>query len=147
MKAPLPKSQRHILRIGRKPCRLDSHQTGSKEDDGVDQADNPLIPSHAINAELLRERQIGAIGTCLIPSLSSSADGAEGNGVPEHFGAVPLVIPFIDEGVALFRAQLRKELKGLRSASHEGGLAKELGMLGHVMRVGKGHGILDSACL
>jgi hypothetical protein len=85
---------------------MNGHETSSQEDDGVDQSNNPLILALTSNAKLLRERQVGAVGTRLIPSLSGGTDGAQGDGVPEHDRAMPLVIPLIDEGIALLLAQL-----------------------------------------
>lgn len=55
------------------------HQTSSEEDDGVDNTNNPIIARCLVNAELLGERQVSTIGTCLIPALGSSADGTETN--------------------------------------------------------------------
>lgn len=55
------------------------HQTGSEENDGVDDTNNPIISRRLVNAKLLGERQVSTIGTCLIPTLGSSADGTETN--------------------------------------------------------------------
>ena len=68
-----------------------SHQTGSQEYDRVDDTDNPLVPPWPVDAELFWKRQVGSIGTGLVPALSSSAHGAEGDRVPHHLRAMPFV--------------------------------------------------------
>ena len=59
-----------------------SHETGSQENDGIDDANNPLVAALASNSELLVELEVGAIGTSLIPSLSGGADGTQPDRVP-----------------------------------------------------------------
>lgn len=56
-------------------CRVYSHETCGQEDDGIDDANNPLIAAGASNAELIVELQVGAVGTSLIPALGGGADG------------------------------------------------------------------------
>jgi hypothetical protein len=50
-------------------------ETGRQEDDGVDDTDNPLVGSAVLDMELLGERQVGAVGSSLVPALGGGADG------------------------------------------------------------------------
>lgn len=109
------------------------HQTSCKEDDGVDKPNNPLIFSNAVNSKLLREGQIGTVGTCLIPSLSCGSDGAQADGIPQHGRAMPLVISFVDEGAALRILEHRKHFKPLWVPRHKSSAAEKLGMFCHVV--------------
>lgn len=134
------------LRVARQSPEFstgDSHQTGGQENDGVDDADDPFVQALAVDVELLRERQIGAVGTRLIPTLRRGTDGAQRNGIPQHRGAVPLVVPLVSQGFALGRIQLADRVKGLRVARDERGAPEEGGVLGHVVRLGEGTRIGD----
>ena len=48
-------------------------EASSQENDGVDQSNDPLVTTWSVNAELLGERQVGAIGSSLVPSGELSA--------------------------------------------------------------------------
>ena len=120
--------------------RIGLHESSSQEDDGVDDTDNPLVGTLSIDTKLLGERQIGTVGTSLIPALGSSTNGADTNGVPEHEGAVPLVITLVDQGSALILEQLRDVLKVLLVTGDQSSAAKEVSMLRHTVVLGVGTG-------
>lgn len=119
------------------------HETSCQEDDGIDETDNPLVSTGAIDAKLLGEREIGAVGAGLVPALRGSANGAEGDGVPEHEGAVPLVVPLVEEGGALVLEESREGLELFGLAGDDGGAAEQFGVLAHSVRFRKGSGIAD----
>jgi hypothetical protein len=120
-----------------------SHETGSQEDNGVDDAHDPFISTFTSNAEFLRERQIGSIGSRLVPSLRRGAHGAQSNRVPKHFGAVPFVIPLVYEGSALLFIEIIQHLESFAVTRDESCPTEERGVLGHAMRLSKGSGIDD----
>lgn len=135
MKAPL-----RVSVIVSNGGRRNLHETGSQEDDGVDQTNEPII---VLDAKLLGETQVGTVGTCLIPTLGGSADGAQRYRIPQHLGAVPLVVSLVGEGRLLLLVELGEvgELEGV--ARNEGGAAEEGGVLGHAFRLGEGVGVED----
>jgi hypothetical protein len=124
--------------------RVYSHKTGSQEDNGINDSHNPFIFPFSSNAEFLREGQIGAIGSSLIPPLRGGSHGAQRNRVPEHFGAMPFVIPLVDEGSTLLLIELAKHLEPFAVARDESGPPEECGVLSHPVRLGKDAGIVDS---
>lgn len=130
-------------------CSMDSdilrdlHETCREENNGVDNAHNPLIRTLSVNTKLLRKRQVGAIGTSLVPSLSGSSDGAEADRVPQHLGAVPLVISLICQRCALRFLKLRDRLEPVWVAGDEASPAEQVGVLTHPVGLGKDTGILD----
>lgn len=119
------------------------HETSSQEDDSVDNTDNPLIFSLSSDTKLLREGQVGAVGTSLVPTLGGSSDGAKGDGVPEHLGAVPLVLPLVDKGGALVLVQFGEGLESFGVAGDQSSSSEERGVLRHAVRLGEGPGIND----
>lgn len=60
-------------------CNRYSHEAGRQKDNRIDESNNPLILPFAVDMELFWERQVGAIGSSLIPSLGGGADGAQGD--------------------------------------------------------------------
>lgn len=119
------------------------HEAGREEDDGVDQPNDPFVSALAGNAKFLGKGQVGAIGTGLIPSLGRRPDGTEADRVPQHKGPMPLVVSLVLQGAALFLVEFRNHLEPLRIAGHQGGAAKERGVLRHAVCLGKGPGIAD----
>lgn len=130
MKAPL-----RLLAVVPIGTRNNVHETSSQENNGVDKTNNPLIANTFIlvKTELFRKREIGTVGTSLIPSLCRGSNGAQRDGVPEHLGAVPLVISLVLEGLALALGELFDHVESFRVTSDEGCAAEELGVLGHAV--------------
>lgn len=124
-------------------CEYNSHETGRQENDGVDNTDDPFIFAFAVDPESFREGQVGTVGTGLIPTLGGGSDGAQADRVPEHLGAMPLVILFVLEGVALVVLEFVDAGEVVRVAGDEGGATKEVCMLGHAVGLGERHGIED----
>jgi hypothetical protein len=118
--------------------------------DRVDQTDDPFSSTWSINAKCLGERQVGTVGSSLIPSchqlsftqsmvlltLSGCTHGTETDRVPKHFGSVPLVILFVLECRHLLGVQL-PDLGKVAISSYESRPAKEVAMLGQTMGFGK----------
>lgn len=125
------------------------HEACSEEDNGIDEANDPLISAFLINAELLREGQVGTIGSSLVPTLGCGSDGAQANRVPEHGWTVPLVIPFVYECLALagFKLSLAKHLKSLRITGDKSSAAEELSVLGHAVSLRPFPGVVDNISL
>lgn len=122
-----------------------TNETGSQENDGVDDTNDPFtLATHLVQTELLREGQVGTVGTSLIPTLSSGTDGANTNGVPEGLGAVPLVAVLVVEGGNLILeetfdpAVLAKLITGNQSSATE-----EVSVLGQVVLLSEDLGIND----
>lgn len=128
-----------------------TYETGSQEDDGIDDSHDPFISPFTINAKILREGQVGAVGSRLIPSLRGGSDGTQRDRVPEHERAVPLMVPLVCKRVALLVIDLAEHLESLGVPRDEGGAAEQTGVLGHAMRLGEslgiGHGLLRGAAL
>jgi hypothetical protein len=118
------------------------HKSSSEEDDGVDQTDNPLISSLAIDTQSLVEGQVSTVGTSLIPSLGSSTDGTKTNRVPQHLGAVPLVVPLVAEGGTLLGKQRLDELKLLGATCDKSATGKEVCIPSHAIGLGKEAGVV-----
>ena len=72
----------------------------------------------------LRKRQIGSVGTCLIPSLDSCTDRVEENRKVESFGMIPSMVPFASEGVEVFLIQFFDRFEFARALRHESTLSK-----------------------
>lgn len=100
------------------------HETRCQEDDSVDYSDDPLVPALTVDAEFLRERQVGAVGASLVPSLGGSSDRAKAHRVPEHLRAMPFVVFLVRERRALCFLELRDHLEPVRLACHETGAAE-----------------------
>jgi hypothetical protein len=133
-------------------------KTGGQEDDGVDETDNPLVLGTFVDTELLREGQVGAVGSSLnmsvvfwiengalsylVPTLSRGTDGAEGDGVPQHLGAVPLVIALVDQSIALIgRKGITKALETFGIACNQGCTSKERLVFGHAIGLSPSFGV------
>jgi len=120
-----------------------ANQTSSQENDGVDDADDPFISGHlgralgaaigklAVNVESLRERQVGTVGSGLVPALGCSTNGAETNGVPEHRGTVPLVVALVDQSITLVLLELREHLEALWITGNESCATEQIGTVLH----------------
>ena len=118
--------------------------------DGVDQTDDPFPTTWSINAKGLRERQVGTVGSSLIPSchqlsltqsmalltLSCCTHGTETDRVPKHLGSMPLVVLFVLKCRHLLGVQL-PDLGKVAISSHESRPTKEVAMLGQTMGFGK----------
>lgn len=128
-----------------------SHETCCQEDDGIHQAHDPFIFSLTSNAEFLRERQVGTVGSCLIPALCRSSDGTQTDGIPEHEWTVPFVISLVGKRSALLFIKLHNPIESVGVACHEGSSTEQSGMLGQVMRLGErvgiGYSLLPGATL
>lgn len=114
-----------------------SHETGRQDDDGVDDSHDPFVAPFPSQAELLREGQVGPVGSRLIPSLRGGSAGAHGDGIPKHGRAVPLVVPLVDERPSLIYIKLGYHLGSAGVSCHESSSPEPSGVLGHPMRLGK----------
>ena len=125
-----------------------SHQTSRQEDDRIDQTHNPLIPPSAtVDTEFLWERQVGAVGSSLVPSLRSGSNGTQRDGVPEHGGAMPFVVSLVYERVAFGLVKLLQSFEAAWVTCDEGSPAEQSFMFGHAMRLGVHLGIGDALCV
>lgn len=78
----------------------------------------------------------------LVPTLSRGTDGAEGNGVPQHLGAVPLVVALVDQSIALVsRENIAKALKSIGVSGDQGCASKERLVLGHAIGLSPSFGV------
>jgi len=107
-----------------------ANEASCEKDDGVDNSNGP---GFIFNAKLLGERQVGTIGTSLIPTLGGSTNGTKTNGIPKHHWAMPLVILFVLQSLALLLAQLGQAGEAVTVSCDEGSATKEFGMLSQVM--------------
>lgn len=82
------------------------------------------------------------IGTRLIPALSGRSYSAQTDGIPQHLGAMPLVVALILESTQLIVAEVGDGLELLRIAGDEGGSGEQVGMFGHAIRFGEDAGIV-----
>ena len=99
--------------------RVDDERTNeasSQEDDGVDQSNNPLVAAWPVNAEILGERQVGAIGASLIPSGFSLAINHTQNVVVRfletaqcHSGTRMIIVYRLSRDVLAKKSQLTPE--------------------------------------
>lgn len=78
------------------------------------------------NAKLDRERQVGTVGTGLVPALHGGSDRCQDNGEDEGPGLVPLVRLLAAEDVLVGIVKLGVPLKATRVLPNEGTLAEEL---------------------
>jgi hypothetical protein len=130
---------------GNEKKNQDSHETGRQEDNRVDDTDEPLIALIILlgNAQGIGKAQVGAIGTGLIPTLGGSTGSAQSNGVPEHEGAMPLVVALVDESGAFVLEQLGDGLEAVEVAGYKRSAAEKLGVLWHSLGDGPLLGIDD----
>ena len=101
----------------------------------INEADKPLIGftiafgladrTRVGDSECIRERQIGAIGTCLIPTLDGRCNRVEDNGKIEDFGMSPAVGNFFAEYLAFALVQLGDMFNGMRTLGYQSALAKQ----------------------
>lgn len=123
------------------------HEASSEKNDGVDQSYNPFVSARTREAELFMERQVGTVGSSLVPTLSGGANGTEADRVPQHKWAVPLVVSFIEERITLVGLELTDHLKSLRITGDKSCSAKELSVLRHAVRLRPLLGIGDGLFL
>lgn len=86
-----------------------------------------------MKAKFFRKGEISAVGTSLIPSLGRGSDSAQRDGVPEHLGAMPLVISLVLKGLALALGELLDHVEFVRVTSDEGCATEQFGVLGHAV--------------
>lgn len=89
------------------------HETGSQENNSIDEADDPFISPCTVDTKLLGERQVGSIGSRLVPTLGSGTNGTERDGIPQHGRTVPFVVSLVCERRALFFWDIRKRLESV----------------------------------
>lgn len=118
-----------------------SHETGRQENDRVDKTDDPAVTASTINTELLRERQIRAVRSSLIPTLCSSSNSAEPNRVPEHFRTVPFVVAFVYQRSALVPGKVSDLFEARLIASDKCSGTEEGCMFAHSILFREGSGI------
>lgn len=102
----------------------------------VDDTNDPgivigCIISRVRDAELDWPGKVRSVGTSLIPSLYSSADGAENNGEVEGPWLAPFVEDFVAESVFLNLVQQLNRLESWRILRDESTFSKQAGLLRH----------------
>lgn len=118
------------------------HEASGQKDDGIDDSYDPLrspwidfLGNWIGKAELGGKRQVGAVGSSLIPSLGSGSDGTQGDGVPKHFGAVPFMVSLVRKCLTLWAFQLGHVVEAVGVTGNESSATEQIGMLGHVVRL------------
>lgn len=123
--------------------RAHLHQAGREENDGVDQANDPFVSAWLVDFEFFGERQVGAVGSSLVPSLRGGANSAEADGVPQHLGTMPLVLFFVLQSVALVIGKAVHRVKPFRVSRDKSGIGKHVGMPLHAVESGPFFGVGD----
>lgn len=101
----------------------------------VDKTDEPRV---VLNAKFLRERQVGTIGSSLIPTLDSCADRTKNDGEIQCLGLSPLVENFILKCDSLVFLEAFDGIEVCRILSNQGTTLHEITDLAQTMLVGKG---------
>lgn len=120
------------------------HESGSQENDGIDQSHDPLVLPFASDTKFLWEGQVGTVRPCLVPSLRGCSNGTQTDRVPEHKRAIPLVIALVREHTALLIIELNHIVKVIGFTRNESSAAEEVGVLAQIMCCSKSSGISNS---
>lgn len=126
-----------------------SHETSCQKYDGIDDSNNPFVSPWIRMAICIRKtkfrgkRQIGPIGSSLIPSLRGGSDGTQTDRIPKHERAVPFVVPLVCERTSLLFIKFSDHLESVLVTCDKSSSAEQSGVLGHIMRLGKSPGIDD----
>lgn len=122
---------------------LNLHNTYSHVRSAVDGADDPGISgtrsskltsfASLCNVKDLGVRQIGAVGTRLVPSLNGGTDGGHENGKVERFRVSPAVFGLDPQDLVVLGRELRDRSRCIRRAGDEGTLLERLQFVNQVV--------------
>jgi hypothetical protein len=122
---------------------LNLHNTYSHVWSAVDGADDPGISgtrsskltslASLCNVKDLGVRQIGAIGTRLVPSLNGGTDGSHEDGKVERFRVSPAVLGLDPQDLVVLGRELRDRSRCVRRTGNEGTLLEGLQFVNQVV--------------
>ena len=111
------------------------------DDPGVGTIINPRqrasLGGAARNTKVIGPRQIGTVGTSLIPTLYSSTNGAKDDGEVKRAWLAPFVKDFVAKGIAFDFVQLGDLLESGRILCHQSPFFQERDHVLHARLLGK----------
>jgi hypothetical protein len=118
----------------------------------IDEAHNPGVlvtatslltgpRSSEVDTEVLWERQIGTIGSSLIPPLNGGGDGIEDDSEVENLGLFPAMDDVITKSLALGFLKLWHMFEVVWTLGHQSALLEEVDHVGQAALVGEELGV------